>query len=158
MRIVCWQTILMKYHTLFFRKLGKMSQNLSSAVIGALRDKSTARNNLTFKIIFTCTWHIYLYLAYFGNILAQIQLALYILFPPVQLFSSARSSYYVFRLPIFQIIGTQIRMLTKSSLIRPRGYRTIFVLNSSEHKISTAHKNCNAEKDRFFMHQNKLVG
>ena len=29
----------MKYHTLFFRKLGKMSQNLSSAavVIGALR-------------------------------------------------------------------------------------------------------------------------
>ena len=42
MRIVCWQTILMKYHTLFFRKLGKMSQNLSSAavVIGALRVKS----------------------------------------------------------------------------------------------------------------------
>ena len=41
MRIVCWQTILMKYHTLFFRKLGKMSQNLSSAavVIGALRVK-----------------------------------------------------------------------------------------------------------------------
>ena len=38
MRIVCWQTILIKYHT-FFRKLGKMSQNLSSAavVIGALR-------------------------------------------------------------------------------------------------------------------------
>ena len=31
--------ILMKYHTLFFRKLGKMLQNLSSAavVIGALR-------------------------------------------------------------------------------------------------------------------------
>ena len=39
MRIVCWQTILMKHHTLFFRKLGKMSQNLSSAavVIVALR-------------------------------------------------------------------------------------------------------------------------
>ena len=39
MRIVCWQTILMKYHTLFFRKLGKMLHNLSSAavVIGALR-------------------------------------------------------------------------------------------------------------------------
>ena len=39
MRIVFWQTILMKYHTLFFRKLGKISQNLSSAavVIGALR-------------------------------------------------------------------------------------------------------------------------
>ena len=33
------QTILMKYYTLFFRKLGKKSQNLSSAVvvIGALR-------------------------------------------------------------------------------------------------------------------------
>ena len=41
MRIVCWQTILMKYHTLFFRKLGKISQNVSSAavVIGALRVK-----------------------------------------------------------------------------------------------------------------------
>ena len=39
MRIVCWQTILMKYHTFFFQKLRKMSQNLSSAavVIGALR-------------------------------------------------------------------------------------------------------------------------
>ena len=41
MRIVCWQTILMKYNTLFFRKVRKMSQNLSSAavVIGALRIK-----------------------------------------------------------------------------------------------------------------------
>ena len=29
--LCCWQTILMKYHTLFFSKLGKMSQNLSSA-------------------------------------------------------------------------------------------------------------------------------
>ena len=39
MKIVCWQMILMKYHTYFFRKLGKVSQNLSSAavVIGALR-------------------------------------------------------------------------------------------------------------------------
>ena len=39
MRILCWQTILMEYHTLFFRKLRKMLQNLSSAavVIGALR-------------------------------------------------------------------------------------------------------------------------
>ena len=39
MRIVCWQTILMKYHTLFIRKLGKMLQKLSPAVvvIGALR-------------------------------------------------------------------------------------------------------------------------
>ena len=34
-----WQTIFMKYHTLFFRKLDKMSQDLSSAavVIDALR-------------------------------------------------------------------------------------------------------------------------
>ena len=42
MRIVCWQTILMKYHTLFFSKSGKMSQNLSSdaVVIGTLRVKS----------------------------------------------------------------------------------------------------------------------
>ena len=32
----------MKYHTLFFQKLGKMSQNLSSAavLIGALRVKT----------------------------------------------------------------------------------------------------------------------
>ena len=39
MRIACWQTILLKYHTLFCRKLGKMLQNLSSAavVIGTLR-------------------------------------------------------------------------------------------------------------------------
>ena len=36
---ICWQTTLTKYHTLFFRKLGKMSQNLLSpaVVIGALR-------------------------------------------------------------------------------------------------------------------------
>ena len=46
MRIV--QTILMKYHTLFFRKLGKMSSNLSSTavVIGALRVK-TLKGKLT---------------------------------------------------------------------------------------------------------------
>ena len=39
MSIVCWQTILMKHHTLSFQKLRKMLQNLSSAavVIGALR-------------------------------------------------------------------------------------------------------------------------
>ena len=41
MGIVCWQTILMKYHALFIQKFAKMSQNLSSAalVIGALRVK-----------------------------------------------------------------------------------------------------------------------
>ena len=33
MKIVYWLTILMKYHTLIFRKLGKMSQNLSSAAV-----------------------------------------------------------------------------------------------------------------------------
>ena len=33
MRIVCRQTIYIKYHALFFRKLGKMSQNLSSASV-----------------------------------------------------------------------------------------------------------------------------
>ena len=43
MRIVCWQTILMKYHYLFFPKFEKMLQNLPSAavVIGALRVKTT---------------------------------------------------------------------------------------------------------------------
>ena len=37
----------MKHHTLFFRKLGKMSQNLSSAavVIGPLRVKYTSTIN-----------------------------------------------------------------------------------------------------------------
>ena len=42
MRIVCWQTILMKYQALFFRKRGKLSQDLSSAavVIDALRVKA----------------------------------------------------------------------------------------------------------------------
>ena len=39
MKIVCWQTILVKYHTLIFRRFGKILKNLSSAavVIGALR-------------------------------------------------------------------------------------------------------------------------
>ena len=39
----------MKYHTLFFRKLGKMSHNLSSAaiVIGALRVKDIASYKFT---------------------------------------------------------------------------------------------------------------
>ena len=44
MRIVCWQTILTKYHTLFFRKLGKTVQNLLSVLvlIGALRVNRTS--------------------------------------------------------------------------------------------------------------------
>ena len=51
MRIVCWQTILMKYHILFFRKLGKMLQNLMSAavVIGAL-------NVNIYKVLTTCVY------------------------------------------------------------------------------------------------------
>ena len=38
MRIICWQTIHMKYHTLFYFRIKKMSQNLLSAavVIGTL--------------------------------------------------------------------------------------------------------------------------
>ena len=38
MRIVCWQTILLKIIPYFFRKFGKMSENLSSAAVvsGAL--------------------------------------------------------------------------------------------------------------------------
>ena len=48
MRTVCWQTILMKYHTLFLLKTRKDSQNLSSAavVIGALR----AKYSMTLKV------------------------------------------------------------------------------------------------------------
>ena len=42
MRIVCWQTIIMKCHTLFFRILGKMLQKSSAAVVNdALRGKSS---------------------------------------------------------------------------------------------------------------------
>ena len=59
MKIVCWQTILMKYHTLFFWKFGKMSQNLSSAavVIGALRVKNkqliiAINNSITLYFIY----------------------------------------------------------------------------------------------------------
>ena len=48
MRIVCWQTILLKYHALFLSKLGKMSQNVSSAavVIGALRVSEWFENTI----------------------------------------------------------------------------------------------------------------
>ena len=53
MRIVCQQTILMKYHTLgFFWKLRKLSWNLLSAavVIGALKVKTLKK--LTFSTSF----------------------------------------------------------------------------------------------------------
>ena len=33
MRIVCWQTILMKYYALFFSKIKKDVTNLSSATV-----------------------------------------------------------------------------------------------------------------------------
>ena len=33
----------------------------------------------------------------------------------------------------------------------PQGYEKNFMLNSTEHKISTAHKNKNAEKDKYFL-------
>ena len=51
MRIVCRQTILIKFHTLFFRELGKMLQTLSSnaVVIGALRVKQYYICNLTIQ-------------------------------------------------------------------------------------------------------------
>ena len=47
MRIVCWQTILIKYNTVFLRKLGKLSQTLSSAavVIGASRVNNISAAN-----------------------------------------------------------------------------------------------------------------
>ena len=53
MRIVCWQTILMKYHTLFFPKLEKTSQKLSSAavVIGALSVKTLSDRCLGKSVI-----------------------------------------------------------------------------------------------------------
>ena len=43
MRIVCWQTIVMKYHTLFFSKIRKDVEKkmwFAAVVIGALRVKS----------------------------------------------------------------------------------------------------------------------
>ena len=51
MRIVCWQTILMKYHTLFFRKFEKMSQNLSSASAAVVILRINTIRNIAFKAI-----------------------------------------------------------------------------------------------------------
>ena len=57
MRIVCWQTILMKYHTsLCCRKLGKILQNLSSAAVvtGALRvNPSSGDSKITTVLQYT---------------------------------------------------------------------------------------------------------
>ena len=49
MRIVCWQTIIMNIISYIFRKLRKMSQNLSSAavVIGALSKPTGGRGEGT---------------------------------------------------------------------------------------------------------------
>ena len=60
MRIVCWQTILMTYHTLFFfRKLGKLPYLSSAAVvINALRVKYGLRRfglrRFHYKSIYSC--------------------------------------------------------------------------------------------------------
>ena len=55
MRIVCRQTILKKFHTLFFLNLQTMSQNLSSAavVFGHLK----ANNILSVLIRIQTVWH-----------------------------------------------------------------------------------------------------
>ena len=47
MRIVCWQTILMKYHSLFHLKIRKDVTNLSSAAVllGALRVNNFNNDN-----------------------------------------------------------------------------------------------------------------
>ena len=37
----------------------------------------------------------------------------------------------------FQTIDNKV---SKGAMIRPRGYKTFFMLNSAEHEISTAHK------------------
>ena len=57
MRIVCWQMILMKHHTLFFQKLGKMSQNMLSTVvvIGALR---VGKDVAKFVVCYSCDWRL----------------------------------------------------------------------------------------------------
>ena len=58
MRIICQQTILMIYHTFYFRKLREMSQNVSSraVVIGIFRVKMQRvydYNNLQGLIFYT---------------------------------------------------------------------------------------------------------
>ena len=52
MRIFCWQTFLTKYHSLFFSKIKKDVQNLSSAavMIGALRVKIVHEESFDIKL------------------------------------------------------------------------------------------------------------
>ena len=56
MRIACWQTSLMIYRTVFFGRLEKMLQNLSSAavVIGALRVNKYTYRRFIFFVYFYC--------------------------------------------------------------------------------------------------------
>ena len=64
MSIVCWQTILMKYHTLFLSKVRKdvMKFLLSAAVvIGALRF------NYLLKLILLSTTYIYIFTLAFNE-------------------------------------------------------------------------------------------
>ena len=53
MRIVCWQLILMKHHTLFFTKIGKYVTNLLSAavLIGALMVNKQVQVHFVFRQI-----------------------------------------------------------------------------------------------------------
>ena len=61
MRIVCWQMILIKYHSLFLLKIGKDVTNLLSAavVIGNLKVKF-----LTRYLLIQCSPFIMQYLGY----------------------------------------------------------------------------------------------
>ena len=49
----------------------------------------------------------------------------------------------------FKILA-DFRRLFWTSLIWPRGYKTLFMLNSTKHESSAAHKNLNTEKERYF--------
>ena len=77
MRIVCWQTILLKYHTLFFSKIRKDVAKVSSAavVIGALRINTELDEILSQKWLYwTKKRRIYLPVSAYGtrNILKKI--------------------------------------------------------------------------------------
>ena len=44
---------------------------------------------------------------------------------------------------------------TVQALIRPRGYKTFFMLNSAEHGISKAHRNKKYQEIRLFLGSDK---
>ena len=52
MRILCWQTILMKYHALFLQKSGKISQNVLSAAVVILALRVNSLPNGKFFLLF----------------------------------------------------------------------------------------------------------